>query len=258
MIVTMADDRRNRSGFGDVALAVGAIAFTMLGVALAAYWGGKNNASATTEKAATVSYQQVPPQVASGAHAFLQFACAQCHGDRGTGGVSADVPALQQLAPNLTVDQLTSIIVHGAGVADNPDKPFMPVWKGVISTHQISDLVAYMQAGFPAVEGAQAAVVPADQGDAVAGAFLYQRFGCINCHGPNGLGGVPNPLSPDKSIPPLVGADFHAEFSDKAITQIIRDGSVLGKAPIVSMPHWGTILTDQQIAQLVTYIDTLG
>jgi mono/diheme cytochrome c family protein len=32
---------------------------------------------------------------------------------------------------------------------------------------------------------------------------------------------------------------------------------VLGKAPIVSMPHWGTILTDRQIAQLVAYIDTL-
>jgi mono/diheme cytochrome c family protein len=32
---------------------------------------------------------------------------------------------------------------------------------------------------------------------------------------------------------------------------------VIGKAPIVSMPHWGTILTDQQIAQLVAYIKTL-
>ena len=88
--------------------------------------------------------------------------------------------------------------------------------------------------------------MPEDQGDAVAGAFLYQRYGCINCHGPNGLGGVPNPLSPDLSIPPLVGADFHGEFDDQAIAQIIRDGSVIGKQPIVSMPHWGTILTDSR------------
>jgi hypothetical protein len=47
-------------------------------------------------------------------------------------------------------------------------------------------------------------------------------------------------------------------FNDRAIARMIREGSVLGKAPIVSMPHWGTILTDQPIAQLVTYIDTLG
>jgi len=51
------------------------------------------------------------------------------------------------------------------------------------------------------------------QGLAVEGALLYQRYGCINCHGPNGLGGVPNPQSPDKAIPRLSGADFFAEFN---------------------------------------------
>ena len=34
-------------------------------------------------------------------------------------------------------------------------------------------------------------------------------------------------------------------------------GSVLGKARIVSMPHWGGILTDTEVHQLVTYIDSL-
>ena len=38
---------------------------------------------------------------------------------------------------------------------------------------------------------------------------------------------------------------------------MIREGSVLGKAPIASMPHWGGILTDQQIEALVAYIGTL-
>ena len=37
------------------------------------------------------------PSVAAGAHDFTQFACAQCHGERGRGGVSADVPALTRL-----------------------------------------------------------------------------------------------------------------------------------------------------------------
>ena len=122
----------------------------------------------------------------------------------------------------------------------------------------ITALVAYMKAGFPQVQYADPQPVPNEQGDATAGAALYERYGCVNCHGPNGLGGVPNPQSPDTTIPPLVGKAFHDEFSDKDIAEIIRSGSVLGKAPIVSMPHWGSILTDRQIAQLVAYISTLS
>jgi mono/diheme cytochrome c family protein len=110
----------------------------------------------------------------------------------------------------------------------------------------------------PAVPGATPPPVVTKQGLAVEGAGLYQRYGCINCHGPNGLGGVPNPQSPDKAIPPLSGAEFFQEFNtDKKITDVIRSGSVLGRAPIVSMPHWGGILSDQQLRALVAYIKTL-
>ena len=55
------------------------------------------------------------------------------------------------------------------------------------------------------------------------------RYGCVNCHGPNALGGVPNPQSPDNSIPPLSGQDFRKEFNtDAKIIAVIRSGSVLG------------------------------
>jgi mono/diheme cytochrome c family protein len=199
----------------------------------------------------------VSPEVAVGARAFVQFACAQCHGQRGTGGVSPDVPGLQSVASTLTAKQLTSIIEHGAGVSADPTRPYMPVWKGVVSQRQIAALVAYIKAGFPAVANADPEPVPTDQGDVVAGMALYERDGCVNCHGPNGLGGVPNPAAPDGTVPPLVGADFHHEFDDQAMADVIRSGSVLGKAPIVSMPHWGGILTDAEVRQLVAYIDTL-
>ena len=43
----------------------------------------------------------------------------------------------------------------------------------------------------------------------------------------------------------------------QAIAAVIRSGSVIGKAPIVSMPHWGGILSDQQIAELNAYLKTL-
>ena len=200
----------------------------------------------------------VSASVAAGAHDFTQFACAQCHGERGRGGVSADVPALAVIGKELTVAQLKQIINHGLGESANPKKPYMPVWGQVISARQVSDLVAYVRAGLPSVPGTNPPPLITAQGPAVEGALLYQRYGCINCHGPNGLGGVPNPQSPDKSIPPLSGADFFKEFNtDAKIIDVIRSGSVIGRAPIVSMPHWGGIIPDQQLKALVAYIKTL-
>ena len=212
----------------------------------------------TSTATSTTVAQPVSEQVAAGGHDFVQFACAQCHGEQGEGGVSPDVPALTGAGQELTVAQLEHIINHGLGESENPTKPYMPVWGEVISNRQVSDLVAYIRAGLPPVAGAEPPLVPTDQGEPVAGAALYGKYGCINCHGPNGLGGVPNPQSPDKAIPPLSGADFFSEFdTDAKIKEIIRTGSVLGSAPIVSMPHWGGILSDDQLNALVAYIKTL-
>jgi len=92
----------------------------------------------------------------------------------------------------------------------------------------------------------------------VEGAALYVRYGCINCHGPNGLGGVPNPQSPDRRIPGLSGVEFRKQFdTDAKIIDVIRAGSVIGRAPIVSMPHWGGIIPDDQLKALVAYLKTL-
>ena len=47
------------------------------------------------------------------------------------------------------------------------------------------------------------------------------------------LGGVPNPHSPDKKIPPLSGVVFRKEFdTDAKIIAVIRSGSV---------PEWLTL-----------------
>jgi mono/diheme cytochrome c family protein len=213
---------------------------------------------ASAPVAATPSPTAVDPTVAAGAHTFVQFACAQCHGALGRGDVSPDVPALTTIGRALTVQQLTHIINHGLGESKNPTKPYMPVWGEVISGTQVHDLVAYIRAGLPAVPDTQPVVIPQGQGPAVAGAALYVRYGCINCHGPNGLGGVANPLSADKSIPPLSGGGFRHDFpTDKAIAGVIRSGSVIGRAPIVSMPHWGGIIPPQDVQSLIAYLKTL-
>jgi mono/diheme cytochrome c family protein len=215
---------------------------------------GRSSAPAIT----TTANSTIDPQVAAGAHTFVQFACAQCHGEQGRGGVSPYVPALTTVAQAMTPAQLRQIIDHGLGESANPKKPFMPVWGQVISSTQANELVAYLRAGLPAVPTAVPPTVPTGQGQAVAGSVLYVRYGCINCHGPNGLGGVPNPLSPDRSIPPLSGQDFRTQFNtDQKIKDVIESGSVIGNAPIVSMPHWGGILSPAQLDELVAYLKTL-
>jgi mono/diheme cytochrome c family protein len=247
-----------------VGIAAVAIGFVIVAVALTAWLVGRDSASSKTTIIQHPTPVTAPPathvsnSVAAGAHDFVQFACAQCHGIGGVGGVSPDVPALSHLGTAFTVAQLTQIINHGLGESANPKKPYMPVWHGVISPRQVSELVAYIRAGLPAVPGATPPVVPTDQGLAVQGSVLYVRDGCINCHGPNGLGGVPNPLSPDKTIPVLSGADFRHQFNTPAkIAAVIRSGSVIGRAPIVSMPHWGGILPQSDVNALIAYLGTL-
>ena len=231
---------------------VAALGLLAAGLASAAFAVG-----ASARPAAPVT-AKVDPQVAYGAHLFNQFACSACHGVQGKGGVSPYVPDLKPIAHALTYTVVRTIVDHGLGVVDNPKRPYMPVWGPVISEYQVRALVAYIRAGFPAVQYATPVPVPKDQGAVVAGAALYEKYGCINCHGPNGLGGVPNPQSPDKTIPPLSGADFFKQFdTDKKITDFIRSGSVLGRQPIVSMPHWGGIISDPDLQALAAYIKTL-
>jgi hypothetical protein len=38
---------------------------------------------------------------------------------------------------------------------------------------------------------------------------------------------------------------------------VARRGHVIGRAPIVSMPHWGGIIRDSQLSALVASIKTL-
>ena len=207
---------------------------------------------------ASTAVGRVDPHVAAGAHDFVQFACSACHGNLGRGSVSPFVPALNVVGKSLTVKALTTIITHGLGESANPKRPYMPVWGPVISKQQVADLVAYIRAGLPRVQYATPVPIPGNQGPVVAGAASYIHYGCINCHGPNALGGVPNPLSPDKSIPPLSGQDFRKEFNtDKKILDVIRSGSVIGKQPIASMPHWGGIIPAWQLKALVAYLKTL-
>jgi cbb3-type cytochrome c oxidase subunit III len=234
------------------------VAAGVLGGYIGRITAGSSTTTVAVSTTTTPAPAQVDPAVAAGAHTFVAFACAKCHGLNGRGGVNPNVPALTEASKTLGVAQLRTIINKGLGESSDPKKPFMPVWGPLMSARQVSDLVAYIRAGLPDVPDATPVPVPQGQGEAVAGAALYVSYGCINCHGPNGLGGVPNPAAPDKTIPPLSGTDFRTEFdTDAKIIDFIKTGSVLGGPALVAMPHWGGIISDADLQSLVAYIETL-
>src|SRR4051794_30470011 len=178
-------------------LAVAAALLVGIGGVVGILASGGSSARTTAKRTATPArVAAVDPHVAAGAHDYVTFACAQCHGEQGRGGISPAVPALTTVAKGETPAVLRSIIDHGLGESSNPKAPYMPVWGAVISKTQVSDLIAYLRAGLPKVPTADPPAIPQNQGSAVEGATLYTAYGCVNCHGPNGLGGVPNPRSP--------------------------------------------------------------
>ena len=104
-----------------LAIAVGVVAYA------AGHYGEKTVTVVGPASTTPTSYPQVSQAVAAGAHTFTQFACAQCHGMQGQGGVDPAVPTLSTIKQSLTVTQLTQIIGHGLGVAADPKQPYMPV-----------------------------------------------------------------------------------------------------------------------------------
>jgi mono/diheme cytochrome c family protein len=221
---------------------------------------------ATTGRALASRQAAVDPHVAAGALDYVTFACVNCHGLYGRGGVRvsnisghATIPALNTAALRKSLNNtvMRFIIQHGVVYLTGGVRVYMPVWGAVLSDHQVSDLVSYVRAGMPPIAGIAPQAVRTDLGLVVEGQQLYFRFGCVVCHAFNGFGGVPNPASPDKTVPPLRGANFDQQFvKDSDIAYVIKHGSILGGPPIVSMPVWSGLLSDQQIGALVAYIRT--
>ena len=83
-----------------------------VGLALAAGvvgWVAGSSSSGSTKTVTVASgtttgtSAAIDPHVAAGGHIFVQFACAQCHGDQGRGGVYPAVPALTTVASSADV-----------------------------------------------------------------------------------------------------------------------------------------------------------
>jgi mono/diheme cytochrome c family protein len=100
-----------------------ALGLTAVGVAVGWVVGYSTRHTPTVTVAATGvsgSSGRIDTHVAAGAHDFVQFACSQCHGPQGRGGVSPVVPSLTNVAKTVTPRRLRFIIDHGLGESKNP------------------------------------------------------------------------------------------------------------------------------------------
>jgi len=165
--------------------------------------------------------------------ASFQENCVACHGAEGE-GLSAPALNDKTLLDTVSDDLLFSLIRSGVpGTA-------MPSWGqangGPFTDEQIRDLVAFLrnwQSTAPEAEG------PAQVADATRGAAIFAST-CFVCHGPEGQGG---------RAPALNDQDRLQRFDDEWFRQTISFGR-----PAKGMPTWGTVLSPEQIDDLVALL----
>ena len=177
-----------------------------LGAAILGLFVGRDTKHPKSSAAVTVQASRtVDPHVAAGAHISCSSPAPSATAIR----VAAACRRLSRRSPlwprQLTAAQLRPIIDHGLGESANPKNRTCRSGARSSPTHRSRPGRLYPRRPAGGADRGPPPIPAA--GRAVEGAPL-PRYGCINCHGPNGLGGVPNPQSPDKTIPPLSGADF--------------------------------------------------
>jgi len=159
--------------------------------------------------------------------------CVACHGADGE-GVSAPALNDKTLQDTVSDDLLFSLIRSGVpGTA-------MPSWGqangGPFTDEEIRDLLAFIRSWQPT---APAAVVPAPLADPAQGAAIFAST-CFVCHGPEGRGG---------RAPALNDQERLQGFDDEWFRQTISFGR-----PAKGMPTWGTVLSPEQIDDVVALL----
>jgi mono/diheme cytochrome c family protein len=134
----------------------------------------------------------------------------------------------------------------------------MPAWRGLVSEEELDALVAYVKAASDFER-------PDDE-RAAEGREIAARFGCFNCHGPQGRGSPPNVRSLKGYIPSWDGPDLPELAQDEGeIREWILDGRprrllesrvaryFLQRQPI-QMPAYRGHLKPEEVDGLVAYI----
>jgi len=196
-----------------------------------------------------------------------RLGCLGCHGPSGRGGISNpgsfkgyippwDGDDFAELVEN--EDELRQWILKGKidRFEANPLALYfthgqtiqMPGFESVLKQGELESIIAYIHwlRNDKEVNSKYwvEQVTPKIPDVAVRGEWLYQRSGCAACHGPNGIGGVPNKNASGGFVPAL------DDIAEKM--EIFEPGDV---AIIITLLDRGLSLDDQSIDNPVAYFD---
>lgn len=172
-------------------------------------------------------------RIARGGQIYVEQ-CTSCHGAQGEGGVG---PALndRQVLKN-TLDKVFFSVIR-SGVPGTQ----MPAWSvefgGPLTDEDIRDVVAYLRAWEPTAPEIQTEQF---EPDPARGAVLFAST-CVVCHGEAGQG--------TETAPRLNDLERLQALSDDWYRGVIENGR-----PAKGMPTWGTVLSPNQIADLVALL----
>lgn len=160
--------------------------------------------------------------------------CVECHGENGEGKVGPALNSRELL--EMTSDETFASLIR-TGVPGT----VMPAWGqafgGPFTDQQVNQLVAYIRAWEPtAPEIAPAAA----EADPARGADIFAST-CFICHGQNGQG--------TERAPALNDPQRLKQFDDIWYRDTITHGR-----PAKGMPTWGTVLSPQQIDDVVALL----
>lgn len=160
--------------------------------------------------------------------------CMACHGQNGEGGVGR--PLNNRTLLKNTLDEVFFSLIR-SGVPGTQ----MPAWNvnfgGPLTDEDIHDVVTFIRAWEPtAPEITPVEVKP----DPARGALLFATT-CAICHGDNGRDGI---VGPDINAPERL-----ASLPDDWYRATIRSGR-----PARGMPTWGSVLSPDQIEDLIALI----
>jgi cbb3-type cytochrome c oxidase subunit III len=169
--------------------------------------------------------------------ALFKKNCTLCHGDNGEG--TRGRPSLNDkpFLTNTSDDRIFSIISSGVPNTE------MPAWNqshgGPLTDEDVLNLVAFIRAWEPNAPDRRATP---PVGSLTRGRSLYANV-CAVCHGKDGEGvnGIVALNDPAKL----------KQFDDTWYGDVITKGR-----PAQGMPTWGTVLSPEQVADLLALLDT--
>ena len=209
--------------------------------------------------APTATSTSLPVQGGPGGQLFATN-CSICHGANAAGGyrlgsvVSPDVRWAKLGGDyNSNVSLVTGAILNGTDQAGKDLDPVMPRWKGSLTDQQVSDIITYLQTLTTDAPANQPLAAPA--GSSRGAQLFYQD--CSLCHGSDGSGG--------KAVGPATSADlrwtklkgtYNGDVS-LIIRAILQGKDQDGKDLDPAMPRWSDALTQDQVQQIVAFLQTL-